>query len=106
MIRRRFVDDSFDSFWESYEDFDDDFHPHHEADKRQYADYGHLRFGKRSESPDYGHLRFGRNVKPNDEDERIIEEESFGDEVNETGKTKDYQQKNDGKPGIYAEEMM
>ena len=32
----------------------------HEAAKRQFDDYGHMRFGKR-EFDDYGHLRFGRS---------------------------------------------
>jgi len=33
--------------------------------KRQYDDYGHMRFGKRNQQPvkdfdDYGHMRFGK----------------------------------------------
>jgi len=28
--------------------------------KRQYDDYGHMRFGKRNDFDDYGHLRFGK----------------------------------------------
>ncbi|CAG0892391.1 unnamed protein product [Cyprideis torosa] len=32
------------------------------ADKRQFDDYGHMRFGKRADFDDYGHMRFGRSV--------------------------------------------
>ncbi|KAK9879477.1 hypothetical protein WA026_006546 [Henosepilachna vigintioctopunctata] len=33
-------------------------------EKRQFDDYGHMRFGKRGEDhlDDYGHLRFGRLI--------------------------------------------
>ncbi|XP_015601843.1 uncharacterized protein LOC107270914 [Cephus cinctus] len=31
-----------------------------EINKRQFDDYGHMRFGKRDQFDDYGHLRFGR----------------------------------------------
>lgn len=42
----------------------------HDADKRQFDEYGHMRFGKRAggsggvggEYDDYGHLRFGRSL--------------------------------------------
>jgi len=53
MIRRGQLDDD-DLFTEDENNFR----------KRQYDDYGHMRFGKRNPQPkdfdDYGHLRFGR----------------------------------------------
>ncbi|KAF2366247.1 hypothetical protein FHG87_002983 [Trinorchestia longiramus] len=52
---RSFLDDGI-----IYEDIDDTAR-YHDADKRQYPDYGHLRFGKRAEFSDYGHLGFGRS---------------------------------------------
>ncbi|CAD1474980.1 unnamed protein product, partial [Heterotrigona itama] len=32
-----------------------------DLNKRQFDDYGHMRFGKREQFEDYGHMRFGRN---------------------------------------------
>ncbi|XP_066980092.1 drosulfakinins [Macrobrachium rosenbergii] len=37
----------------------------YDAEKRQFDEYGHMRFGKRgggAEYDDYGHLRFGRSL--------------------------------------------
>ncbi|KAK7073939.1 hypothetical protein SK128_012695 [Halocaridina rubra] len=46
-------------------DFEDpDLMDFYDAEKRQFDEYGHMRFGKRSggDYDDYGHLRFGRSL--------------------------------------------
>ena len=45
-------------------DFEDpDKMDFHENDKRQFDDYGHMRFGKRADFDEYGHSRFGRSAR-------------------------------------------
>lgn len=36
--------------------------------KRDFDDYGHMRFGKRDQFDDYGHMRFGRSGPVDDDD--------------------------------------
>ncbi|XP_076033673.1 drosulfakinin [Oratosquilla oratoria] len=58
------------------QDFEDpEMMTFHEGDKRQFDEYGHMRFGKRADFDDYGHLRFGRST-PEEEEEEDVEEEA------------------------------
>ncbi|XP_069186518.1 uncharacterized protein Dsk [Procambarus clarkii] len=56
-------------------DFEDpelmDFHD--AAGKREFDEYGHMRFGKRGgDYDDYGHLRFGRSLRGGQHDPSIL----------------------------------